>query len=93
MMMESENDVMENEAIWMIGIYVQLVWDYVICKKKHLKLETMKSDYQMKYLTHQKSNSPDLIDNNILINLVYICNSICLHEKEKKKVLDLSARN
>jgi hypothetical protein len=55
-----ENDLMESEAIWMIGLYVQLVWDYVICKKKHLKLETMKSDYQMKYLNHQNSNAPDL---------------------------------
>ena len=33
-----ENDVMETEAIWMIGIYVQLVWDYVICKKKTFKI-------------------------------------------------------
>ena len=66
-----ENNLIESEAIWMIGIYVQLVWDYVICKKKNLKLETMKSDYHLKYLTHQKSNSPNLghiiglIDNNI----------------------------
>ena len=64
-----ENDSMESEVIWMIGIYVQLVWDYVICKKRRLNLETMKSDYDLKYLTHQKSNSPDL---GYIVGLIYI---------------------
>ena len=36
-----ESDLMESEAIGMIGMFVQLVWAYVICKKKHLKLETI----------------------------------------------------
>ena len=55
-----DSDIMDNEVIWMLGIYVQLVWDFVICKKKCLKLETMKSEYSMKYLTHQRSNMPNL---------------------------------
>ena len=69
--------MMESEAISMIGIYVQLVWNYVICKKKHLNLETMRSEYELKYITHQKSNMPDLghivglIDYNILTRLIY----------------------
>ena len=48
-----ESDLMESESILMIGTYVQLVWDYVICKKKHLNLETLRSEYELKYFTHQ----------------------------------------
>ena len=55
-----ERDIMDCEVIWMIGLFVQLVWDIVICKKKYLKLETMKSEFELKYLTHQKSNMPHL---------------------------------
>ena len=55
-----ESDVLENEVIWIIGVYVQLVWDTVICKKKHLRIEKMKSEISLKYLTHQRSNMPDL---------------------------------
>ena len=55
-----ERDIMDSEVIWMIGNFVQLVWDVVICKKKHLKIETMKSEYEMKFFTHQKSNMPHL---------------------------------
>ena len=55
-----ESDLMDEEIIWMIGIYVQLVWNIVICKKKTLKLNLMKREYSMKYQTHQKSNMPDL---------------------------------
>ena len=50
-----ERDIMDSEVIWMIGNFVQLVWDVVICKKKHLKIETMKSEYEIKLFTHQKS--------------------------------------
>ena len=55
-----EENVMEDEAIWLIGIYVKFVWKIVICKKKELKLETLKSEYQLKFITHQESNMPDL---------------------------------
>ena len=62
-----DSDRMDGEIIWILGIYVQLVWDVVICKKKHLKLETMKSEYEMKYSTHQKSNMPHL---NYIVGLL-----------------------
>ena len=55
-----ERDIMDSEAIWIIGNFVQLVWDIVICKKKSLKIETMKNEFEMKYFTHQKSNMPHL---------------------------------
>ena len=53
-------ETMESEALWILGVYVQLVWDTVICKKKVLRLETMKSEFTMKYQTHQRSNKPNL---------------------------------
>ena len=55
-----ERDMFDCEVIWMIGLFVQLVWDIVICKKKYPKIETMKREYELKYLTHQKSNMPHL---------------------------------
>ena len=36
-----ESSILENQAIWIIGIHVKLVWEHVICKKKILKLETL----------------------------------------------------
>ena len=53
-------DILDSEAIWIIGNFVQLVWDIVICKKKSLKIETMKNEFEMKYFTHHKSNMPHL---------------------------------
>ena len=55
-----EKSAFENQVIWMIGIHVQMVWEHVICKKKSLKIETLKSEYRMKFVEHQKSNMPDL---------------------------------
>ena len=28
-----ESDLMDSEIVWMLGIFVQLVWNFVICKK------------------------------------------------------------
>ena len=62
-----DSDCMDGEVIWILGVYVQLVWDVVICKKKGLKLETMKSEYELKYSSHQKSNMPHL---NYIVGLL-----------------------
>ena len=43
-----------------LGVYVQLVWELVVCKKKALKLEVMKSEIHLRHTTHQNSNMPDL---------------------------------
>ena len=63
LMLDSER--MDGEIIWILVIYVQLVWDVVTCKNK--KLKTMKSEYKMKYSTHQKSNVPHL---NYIVGLL-----------------------
>ena len=55
-----DSSVLDNEVIWMLGIYVELVWNTVICKKKVLKLESVKSEFSLKYLTHQASSMPNL---------------------------------
>ena len=55
-----ESDTMESEMIWILGVYVQLVWEFVVCKKKALKLEVMKSEIHLRHTTHQNSNMPDL---------------------------------
>ena len=47
-----EQSVMDDEAIWLIGVYVKSVWKYVICKKKRLNIETLKSEYQWKFTLH-----------------------------------------
>ena len=55
-----DTNILENEVIWMLGIWVQLVWDLVICKKKILRLETVQSEFSLKFMTHQNSNLPAL---------------------------------
>ena len=55
-----ENSSLDAEVIWIIGVYVQLVWEYEICKKKQLKLKTLQSEYQLKFNTHKHSRMPDL---------------------------------
>ena len=51
---------MDSEIVWMLGIFVQLVWNFVICKKKLLKLETVQSEYFLKYENHKNSKMPTL---------------------------------
>ena len=55
-----ESDLMDSEIVWMLGIFVQLVWNFVICKKKSLKLETVKSEYFLKHENHKNSKMPTL---------------------------------
>ena len=55
-----EIDTMESEIIWILGVYVQLVWELVVCKKKALKLEVMKREIHLRHSTHQNLNMPDL---------------------------------
>ena len=52
--------MMDNEVIWILGIWVELVWNIVICKKKCLKLETARSEFSLKFDSHRNSNLPAL---------------------------------
>ena len=55
-----DSSMMNNEVIWMLGIWVQLVWNTVICKKKWLKIETVQSEFSLKFVSHQNSHLPAL---------------------------------
>ena len=46
-----EKCVMDSEVIWVLGIFFQLVWKIVICKKKKLKLEVPKSEFALNMAT------------------------------------------
>ena len=51
---------LDNEVIWILGVWVQLVWKTVICKKKSLRIETVKSEMSLKFASHQNSRLPTL---------------------------------
>ena len=50
--------LMENEVIWMMGNWVELVWNSVICKKKSLSLERTKTEFSLKLANHKNTNLP-----------------------------------
>ena len=52
--------LMDNEVVWLLGTWVELVWNIVICKKKSVNLETTKSEFSLKIISHRYSNLPAL---------------------------------
>ena len=52
--------VMDSEAVWLIGIYVQQVWDHIICKKKNLSQRQIKTECAQQFKNHQGSSRPSL---------------------------------
>ena len=44
-----EVSTLENEVVWLLGVHVQLVWDFVICKKKALSQNSINTEFQSKY--------------------------------------------
>ena len=50
----------DSEVMGLLSVYMELVWDSVICKKKNLKLLTVKTQCALRYEIHQKSNKPAL---------------------------------
>ena len=55
-----QSSTADSEIVWLLGVYVKLVWDNVICKKKNLSLQTVKTHCAIQYEIHQKSNKPHL---------------------------------
>ena len=55
-----QSSTADNEIVWLLGVYLKLVWDNVICKKKNLSLHTVKTHSDIQYESHQKSNKPTL---------------------------------
>ena len=52
--------VMDSEAVWLIGIYVQQVWEHIICKKKNLSQRQIKTECAQQFKNHQGSSRPSL---------------------------------
>ena len=61
-----EASALENEVVWLLGVHVQLVWDLVMCKKKNLSQNSIKTECQSKYQDQLKSRRPVL---NYMIGL------------------------
>ena len=45
--------VLDSEAVWLIGIYVQEVWVHIICKKKYVSQRQIKTECAQQYINHQ----------------------------------------
>ena len=52
--------LLDNEAVWLLGIYVKLVWDKVICKKGFVNQEKIESECSLQYYNHHVCNKPPL---------------------------------
>ena len=57
----------ENEIVWLLGVYVQQVWSNIICKKKYLSQNVIKTECAQQYTIHQASNRPSLV---LIIDLI-----------------------
>ena len=52
--------LMDIEAVWLLGIYVKVVWDTVICKKKNISQSKIKNECFLQYNNHHACNKPAL---------------------------------
>ena len=52
--------VLDSEAVWLIGIYVQEVWVHIICKKKYVSQRQIKTECAQQFKNHQGSSRPPL---------------------------------
>ena len=52
--------MLDSEVTWMLGVYVTLVWNTFVCKKKIVNQHKIKTECQVKYESHYHSNLPIL---------------------------------
>ena len=52
--------MMDSEVTWLLGVYVRLVWDTVVCKKKSLSQQKIKTECEVKFESNNQSNMPIL---------------------------------
>ena len=57
----------DEEIVWLLGVYVQQVWSRIICKKKFLTQNVIKTECAQQFLVHQASSRPPL---GHIINLI-----------------------
>ena len=54
------SSMMDSEVVWMLGVYVQLVWNNIMCKKKYLTQSQVKTECAQQYISHHASKRPTL---------------------------------
>jgi hypothetical protein len=54
------SSLMDDEAVWLLGIYVKLVWDNVVCKKKNITQKYVQTECSQQYYSHHACNKPAL---------------------------------
>ena len=50
----------DREISWLLGVYVGLVWNNVVCKTKVLNVDLVKAECAQLYLSHHAANKPVL---------------------------------
>ena len=50
------SNLFDREMTWLIGVYVGLVWDYVVCKTRLLTQDLVKVECGQRYLGHHAAN-------------------------------------
>ena len=52
------SSMFDREIIWLLGVYVGLVWNTVVCKLKFLNQNLVKVECSQRYLSHHSANKP-----------------------------------
>ena len=52
------SDMYDSEIIWLLGIYVELVWNNVVCKTKVLSQHLVKVECSQRFLSHHAAKKP-----------------------------------
>ena len=52
--------MLDSEIVWLLGVYVELVWSNVVCKKKNLSQNMIKTECAQEYLNHHVAKKPTL---------------------------------
>ena len=55
-----DSGTLDSEIVWLLGMHVLQVWNKVVCKKKHLRIDSVIADIAQEYRVHHMSNKPPL---------------------------------
>ena len=55
-----EKYVMDNEAVWLIGSYIEFVWKEKLMKKKSVELQHLVGYIELKFKANKYSKKPSL---------------------------------
>ena len=52
--------IFDNEIVWLIGVYMQFVWNNVTSKNKSLSPQIIKTECELKFASQHEANMPTL---------------------------------